>query len=150
MSAGLAASACAFLEVPHLSRRTLVGGRPLERDDGNCATDELDAPARYARLHLADHRPPGGWGHSAQSEAWGRIGSRSTSQGVGYAFGQIPEWTKHRDVDGEVEDLAAQDWPGEDWPNVVEGGGYAVAPVLTKSYVQWLSSGPPSLGRCGG
>jgi hypothetical protein len=62
------------LEVPHLSRRTLVGGRPLERDDGNCATDELDAPARYARLHLADHRPPGGRGHSAQSEAWGRIG----------------------------------------------------------------------------
>jgi hypothetical protein len=56
-------------------------------------------------------------------------------------------WTKHRDVDGEVEDLAAQDWPGEDWPNVVEGGGYAVAPILTKSYVQWLSSGPPSLGK---
>jgi hypothetical protein len=56
-------------------------------------------------------------------------------------------WTKHRDVDGEVEDLAPEDWPGEDWPNVVEGGGYAVAPILTKSYVQWLSSGPPSLGK---
>ena len=50
-------------------------------------------------------------------------------------------WTKHRDVDGEVVDLAPEDWPGEDWPNVVEGGGYAVAPILTKSYVQWLSSG---------
>jgi hypothetical protein len=56
-------------------------------------------------------------------------------------------WTKHQDVDGEVEDLAPEDWPGEDWPNVVEGGGYAVAPILTKSYVQWLSSGPPSLGK---
>lgn len=62
--------------------------------------------------------------------------SRCTSR-VGYAFGQIPL----QDVDGEVEDLAPEDWPGEEWPNVVEGGGYAVAPILTKSYVQWLSSG---------
>ena len=49
-------------------------------------------------------------------------------------------WTKYRDVDGEVEDLAPEDWPGEDC-NVVERGGYAVAPILTNSYVQWLSSG---------
>ena len=43
--------------------------------------------------------------------------------------------------------ISPEDWPGEDWPNVVERGGYAVAPILTKSYVQWLSSGPPSLGK---
>ncbi len=56
-------------------------------------------------------------------------------------------WTKYREADGEVGDLAPGDWPGKDWPIVDEGGGYAVAPIVTKSYVQWLTSGPTSLGK---
>jgi hypothetical protein len=56
-------------------------------------------------------------------------------------------WTRHREVDGEVEDLSPDEWPGEDWPGAGSRSGYAVAPVLTKSYVRWLTSGPPSLGK---
>jgi hypothetical protein len=56
-------------------------------------------------------------------------------------------WTVHRAVDGEVEDLAPEDWPGADRTSLDGCGGYAVAPILTKSYVQWLASGPTSLGK---
>jgi hypothetical protein len=56
-------------------------------------------------------------------------------------------WTKHREVDGDVADLAPEEWPENDWASADDGGAYALAPVLTKSYVQWLTSGPPSLGK---
>jgi hypothetical protein len=55
-------------------------------------------------------------------------------------------WARHREVDGEVEELAPDNRPAEDWTDV-RGGGYAVRPVATRSYVQWLTSGPASLGH---
>jgi hypothetical protein len=56
-------------------------------------------------------------------------------------------WTKHREVDGEVADLSPEEWPENDWTSADDSGAYALAPVLTKSYVQWLTPGPPSLGK---
>jgi hypothetical protein len=56
-------------------------------------------------------------------------------------------WTKHREKEGEVEDLAPEDWPEGEWPGAGDGSAYAVAPILTTSYVRWLASGPSSLGK---
>jgi len=56
-------------------------------------------------------------------------------------------WTQHRVTDSQVEEVAPERWPGEDWDAVRGDGGYAVTPVVTRSYVQWLASAPASLGR---
>jgi hypothetical protein len=59
-------------------------------------------------------------------------------------------WTQHRRAGGEVEDVAPEDWP-EDWPEERPGIGdradYAMAPIVTRSYVRWLSTAPSSLGK---
>jgi hypothetical protein len=61
-------------------------------------------------------------------------------------------WTGHQEAHGTVEDILADEWPEEEeWPPrqpcaAHNDNGYAVAPILTKSYVQWLASGPVSLG----
>lgn len=56
-------------------------------------------------------------------------------------------WAQYRALDGSVEELAADHWPGEGWPDAQHGEGYALTPVVTRSYVQWLASGPVSLGK---
>jgi hypothetical protein len=56
-------------------------------------------------------------------------------------------WSRYRDVDGQVESLAPEDWPEGEWLNVEEGLGYGMEPILTKSYFLWLMSGPRSLGE---
>jgi hypothetical protein len=56
-------------------------------------------------------------------------------------------WTQHREVDGEVDDLALEDLTGKGWPSADDRVAHGIAPVLTKSYVQWLKSCPASLGE---
>ncbi|MBS0221082.1 MAG: hypothetical protein JSR91_10100 [Proteobacteria bacterium] len=56
-------------------------------------------------------------------------------------------WKKHREVEGEVVELAPEGWPWEDWSSVDDRSQYAIAPILTKGYLQWLMSGPTSLGN---
>lgn len=56
-------------------------------------------------------------------------------------------WALYRAPDGSVEELDPQHWPGEDWAGIQGGGSYVLTPIVTRSYVQWLASGPPSLGR---
>jgi hypothetical protein len=59
-------------------------------------------------------------------------------------------WTKHREIDGEVEEISPNDWLGDNSPIGEDDGEYALTPILTKKYAQWLRSGPTSLGpvRC--
>lgn len=56
-------------------------------------------------------------------------------------------WARYRDVEGDVEELAPADWPEEDGNDVPANGAYAVTPVATRSYVQWLASAPAALGQ---
>lgn len=78
-----------------------------------------------------------------------RLGDGSATRYIprGIRLRPSSAWTKHRVVDGVVEDLAPHDWSGEDWRDGQDGDGYALAPVVTRSYVQWLASAPTSLGN---
>lgn len=55
-------------------------------------------------------------------------------------------WTKHREVEGEVDDLSLDDLAGKGWPSADDKVAHSIAPVLTKSYVHWLRACPASLG----
>lgn len=54
-------------------------------------------------------------------------------------------WRKYREMDGEVEELAPAQWPEEDLSGPY--ADYGVAPIVTRSYVQWLAACPSSLGN---
>ncbi|MFO1086506.1 MAG: hypothetical protein U1E21_18270 [Reyranellaceae bacterium] len=56
-------------------------------------------------------------------------------------------WTRHREMDGEVEDVTREEWTAKGGASVDGGEGYAIAPIVTASYSQWLKSGPASLGK---
>jgi hypothetical protein len=56
-------------------------------------------------------------------------------------------WARHKEVDGEVDDLTPQDLTGKGWPSADDRIAHGIAPVLTDSYVQWLKSCPASLGE---
>lgn len=56
-------------------------------------------------------------------------------------------WARHTETDGEVSEIAADKWPEEEWSGVQDLEAYALTPVCTRSYVQWLASGPAGLGK---
>ena len=78
-----------------------------------------------------------------------RLGDGSIARHVPRGIRLRPNsaWTGHGEADGEVEDLLPENWPDEGWPSRDGGDAYAIAPILTKSYLRWLASGPAELGE---
>lgn len=91
-----------------------------------------------------------------------RLGDGSSSRYLprGLRLRPTGAWRKFNHAQGVVEEMDAAQWPVEEWP--VEKSGeagrssgandgavaddYAVAPVLTQKYVEWLAEAPPTLG----
>jgi len=75
-----------------------------------------------------------------------RLGDGSATRFLpgGWRLRPTSAWTKYREEKGEVERLDPEQWPEEDCP--VPYADYGLAPIVTRRYVQWLASCPPSVG----